>query len=93
MQEISDSALTSIVTSLKHLEELALSYCFGDITLQSFKFSIPNLRKLRLERVTRWMTNEDLFVLTQSCPNLTELKLVGCLHLNSGTEETNHLTS
>lgn len=85
MQEISDSALTSIVTSLKHLEELALSYCFGDITLQSFKFSIPNLRKLRLERVTRWMTNEDLFVLTQSCPNLTELTLVGCLHLNSGT--------
>ncbi|KAG2285469.1 hypothetical protein Bca52824_045073 [Brassica carinata] len=85
-QEISDSALTSIVTSLKHLEELALSYCFGDITLQSFKFSIPNLRKLRLERVTRWMTNEDLFVLTQSCPNLTELTLVGCLHLNSDSQ-------
>ncbi|XP_009141578.1 BTB/POZ domain-containing protein FBL11 isoform X2 [Brassica rapa] len=84
--EISDSALTSIVTSLKNLEELALSYCFGDITLQSFKFSIPNLRKLRLERVTRWMTNEDLFVLTQSCPNLTELKLVGCLHLNSDSQ-------
>ncbi|KAF2604394.1 hypothetical protein F2Q70_00028461 [Brassica cretica] len=86
MQEISDSALTSIVISLKHLEELALSYCFGDITLQSFKFSIPNLRKLRLERVTRWMTNEDLFVLTQSCPNLTELTLVGCAHLNSDSQ-------
>ncbi|KAJ0259689.1 BTB/POZ domain-containing protein FBL11 [Hirschfeldia incana] len=85
-QEISDSALMSIVTSLKHLEELALSYCFGDITLQSFRFSIPNLRKLRLERVTRWMTNEDLFVLTQSFPNLTELKLVGCAHLNSESQ-------
>ncbi|KAG2309184.1 hypothetical protein Bca52824_028932 [Brassica carinata] len=85
-QEISDSALTSIVTSLKNLEELALSYCFGDITPQSFKFSIPNLRKLRLERVTRWMTNEDLFVLTQSCPNLTELTLVGCAHLNSDSQ-------
>lgn len=84
MQEISDSALTSIVTSLKQLEELALSYCFGDITLKSFKFSMPKLRKLRLERVTRWMSNEDLFVLTQSCPNLTELTLVGCSHLNSG---------
>lgn len=85
-QEISDSALTSIVTSLKQLEELALSYCFGDITLRSFEFSIPKLRKLRLERVTRWMTNEDLFVLTQSCPNLTELTLVGCSHLNSDSQ-------
>ncbi|EOA26535.1 hypothetical protein CARUB_v10022592mg [Capsella rubella] len=82
-QEISDSALTLILTSLKHLQELALSYCFGDISIKSFKFSMPNLRKLRLERVTRWMTNDDLFVLTQSCPNLTELSLVGCLHLNS----------
>jgi hypothetical protein len=82
-QEISDSALTSVLTSLKHLQELALSYCFGEISLQSFKFSMPNLRKLRLERVTRWMTNDDLLVLTQSCPNLTELSLVGCLHLTS----------
>nr|pir hypothetical protein At2g36370 [imported] - Arabidopsis thaliana [Arabidopsis thaliana] len=73
--EISDSALTSVLTSLKHLQELALSYCFGEISLQSFKFSMPNLRKLRLERVTRWMTNDDLLVLTQSCPNLTELSL------------------
>uniref|UniRef100_A0A1J3CW77 BTB/POZ domain-containing protein FBL11 n=1 Tax=Noccaea caerulescens TaxID=107243 RepID=A0A1J3CW77_NOCCA len=85
-QEISDSALTSIVTSLKHLEELALSYCFGDISLESFKFSMLNLRKLRLERVTRWMTNDDLLVLTQSCPNLTELSLLGCLHLNSDSQ-------
>ncbi|CAH2059086.1 unnamed protein product [Thlaspi arvense] len=85
-QDISDSALTSIVTSLKHLQELALSYCFGDISLQSFKFSMPNLRKLRLERVTRWMTNDDLSVLTQSCPNLTELSLLGCLQLNSDSQ-------
>ncbi|XP_006410814.2 BTB/POZ domain-containing protein FBL11 isoform X2 [Eutrema salsugineum] len=85
-QEISDSALTSIVTSLKHLQELALSYCFGDISLQSFKLSMPSLRKLRLERVTRWMTNDDLFVLTQSCPHLTELSLLGCLHLNSDSQ-------
>ncbi|VVB02306.1 unnamed protein product [Arabis nemorensis] len=85
-QEISDSALTSIVTSLKHLKELALSYCYGDISLQSFKFSMPSLRKLRLERVTRWMTNDDLFVLTQSCPNLTELSLIGCIHLNSDAQ-------
>ncbi|XP_010505180.1 PREDICTED: BTB/POZ domain-containing protein FBL11-like isoform X7 [Camelina sativa] len=82
-QEISDSALASILTSLKHLQELALSYCFGDISIQSFKFSMPSLRKLRLERVTRWMTSDDLFILTQSCPNVTELSLVGCLHLNS----------
>ncbi|CAN8316642.1 unnamed protein product [Cochlearia groenlandica] len=85
-QEISDSALTSIVTSLKHLQELALSYCFGNISLQSFKFPMPNLKKLRLERVTRWMTNDDLVVLTKSCPNLTELSLVGCLHLNSESQ-------
>ncbi|KAL1224338.1 BTB/POZ domain-containing protein FBL11 [Cardamine amara subsp. amara] len=85
-QEITDSALTSIVTSLKHLQELALSYCFGDISLQSLKLPMLNLRKLRLERVTPWMTNDDLLVLTQSYPNLTELSLVGCSHLNSDAQ-------
>ncbi|XP_010553377.1 PREDICTED: BTB/POZ domain-containing protein FBL11 isoform X2 [Tarenaya hassleriana] len=85
-QDISDSALTNIMTSLKHLQELALCYCFGDISMLGFKFPIPNLRKLRLERVTRWMTSDDLFVLTQSCPNLIELSLVGCVLLNSGCQ-------
>lgn len=45
---------------------------------------MPNLRKLRLERVTPWMTNDELAILTQNCVNLVELSLLGCRLLNSG---------
>ncbi|XP_027350057.1 BTB/POZ domain-containing protein FBL11 isoform X2 [Abrus precatorius] len=82
-QVISDTTVTKFVTSLINLQVLALCYCFGDISMSSFKFPMQNLRKLRLERVTPWMTNDDLVVLTQNCRNLVELSLLGCPLLNS----------
>lgn len=85
-QVISDRALRNIVESLRHLQVLALCYCLGEITPLSFKSSMPNLRKLRLERVTPWMTNDDLVILTQNCANLIELSLVGCRLLNSDSQ-------
>nr|KYP71091.1 LRR and BTB/POZ domain-containing protein FBL11 [Cajanus cajan] len=77
-QVISDIVVINLITSLKNLQELAMCYCFGDISMSSFKFPMQNLTKLRLERVTRWMTNDDLVVLTQNCRNLVELSLLGC---------------
>ncbi|XP_048225794.1 BTB/POZ domain-containing protein FBL11 isoform X5 [Ricinus communis] len=82
-QVISDAIVINFMTSLKHLELLSLCYCLGDISISSFKNSIPNLRKLKLERVTPWMTNNDLVVLTQNFVNLVEFSLVGCRHLTS----------
>lgn len=84
LQVISDSIMDRIMTSLRQLRALALCYCLGDISISSFKFSLPNLRKLRLERVTPWMTNDDLVILTQHCANLVELSLLGCTLLNAG---------
>ncbi|KAJ8570782.1 hypothetical protein K7X08_037754 [Anisodus acutangulus] len=51
--------------------------------------SAPRLRKLKLERVSAQMTNDDLLTLTQNCMNLTELSLVGCRFLNSGLWRSN----
>ncbi|XP_028782342.1 BTB/POZ domain-containing protein FBL11 isoform X2 [Neltuma alba] len=86
-QVISDSVLVNIATSLTNLQELALCYCFGDLSISSFKFFTRNLRKLRLKRVTPWMTNDDLDVLTQNCRNLVELSLLGCPLLNSADSQ------
>ncbi|KAI8560126.1 hypothetical protein RHMOL_Rhmol04G0231700 [Rhododendron molle] len=86
-QVISDRVLINIMESLKHLQVLALCYCLGEISPLSFKFSMPNLRKLRLERVTPWMTNDHLVILTQNCANLTELLLLGCRLLNSDSQQ------
>ncbi|XP_037491020.1 BTB/POZ domain-containing protein FBL11 isoform X2 [Jatropha curcas] len=77
-QVISDTTIVKITVSLRHLKVLALCYCLGDISISSFKNSMENLRKLRLERVTPWMTDNDLVVLTQNCTNLVEFSLVGC---------------
>ncbi|KAE9455755.1 hypothetical protein C3L33_12341, partial [Rhododendron williamsianum] len=85
-QVISDRVLINIMESLRHLQVLALCYCLGEISPLSFKFSMPNLRKLRLERVTPWMTNDHLVILTQNCANLTELLLLGCRLLNSDSQ-------
>ncbi|XP_073222114.1 BTB/POZ domain-containing protein FBL11 isoform X2 [Cicer arietinum] len=84
---ISDIIVTKLTTSLMNLQVLALCYCFGDISMSSFKFPMQNLRKLRLERVTPWMTNEDLIILTQNCRNLVELSLLGCPLLNSDSQQ------
>ncbi|CAL1373049.1 unnamed protein product [Linum trigynum] len=82
-QLISDDTIASITTSLRHLQTLALSYCLGDVSVSSFRQSLPHLTNLRLERVTPWMTNDDLAVLTQNCANIRELTLVGCRLLDA----------
>ncbi|KAF4368234.1 hypothetical protein F8388_022867 [Cannabis sativa] len=86
-QVISDSIIVNIMESLRNLQVLALCYCFGDISIAAFKFFMPNLRKLQLERVNPWMTNEDLVILTQSFPNLAELSLLGCPLLDSDSQQ------
>lgn len=86
-QVISDSIVINLVQSLRNLQVLAVSYCFGELSSLSFQFSMPNLRKLKLERVTQWMTNTDLIALTQSCANLVELSLLGCRLLNSESQD------
>ncbi|OMO82139.1 hypothetical protein CCACVL1_12065 [Corchorus capsularis] len=85
-QVISDCIIIDIITSLMQLQTLALCYCHGDISISSFNTSMPNLRKLRLERVTPWMTNNDLVLLTQNCVNLVDLALIGCKLLNSDAQ-------
>lgn len=86
-QVISDSIMKNIIASLRGLQVLALCYCLGDISISSFKFSMPNLRKLKLERVTPWMDSDDLVCLTQNCANLTELSLRGCPLINSDSQQ------
>ena len=86
LQVISDTFIMNILAYLRNLGVLALCYCLGDISMLSFSLSMQNLRKLRLERETPWMTNNDLVILTQNCANLDELSLLGCKLLNSGQE-------
>ncbi|XAR69719.1 hypothetical protein NMG60_11001420 [Bertholletia excelsa] len=86
-QVISDSIFTNIVRSLRNLQVLALCHCLGEISPTSFKFSMSSLRKLKLERVTPWMTNDDLAILTQNCAYLVELSLLGCRLLNSDSQQ------
>lgn len=69
---------------MQHLRFLALCYCFGGISSLTFKTRIPNLRNLKLERVTPWMTNEELAILAENCADLVELSLVGCPLLDFG---------
>ncbi|CAI9097792.1 OLC1v1034284C1 [Oldenlandia corymbosa var. corymbosa] len=86
-QVISDSVLVSVMQSFEQLQVLALCYCSGEISSLSFQFSMPSLRKLKLERVAAWMTNADLVILTQSCMNLVELSLTGCKRLNAESQD------
>ncbi|XP_057951529.1 BTB/POZ domain-containing protein FBL11 isoform X2 [Malania oleifera] len=85
-QVISDRIVKNLMESLRHLKVLSLCYCIGDISSLSLIFCMPNLRKLKLERVTPWMTNDDLVLLSKSCANLTELSLLGCTLLNSDSQ-------
>ncbi|KAL3646853.1 hypothetical protein CASFOL_009397 [Castilleja foliolosa] len=89
-QVISDSAITNIITNLPHLQVLSLCHCLGGISSLRFKLRMPNLRNLKLERVTRWMTNEDLATLAENCVNLVKLSLIGCPLLDS---EAQHVIS
>lgn len=85
-QVISDDVVKKLIGSLRYLQVLALCHCLGEISPASFMFKMPNLRKLQLERVTPWMTNDDLATLVQNCPNLVELFLVGCRLLDSDSQ-------
>ncbi|XP_047333448.1 BTB/POZ domain-containing protein FBL11 [Impatiens glandulifera] len=86
-QVISDSFITSITNSLSHLQVLSLCHCLGEISALSSSLRMPNLRKLRLQRVTPRMNNADLIVLSQNCRNLVELSLSGCKLLNPDSQE------
>ncbi|KAJ8479048.1 hypothetical protein OPV22_022775 [Ensete ventricosum] len=86
-QVISDSIFRSIQESLKNLKVLQLCCCLGDLTSFACKISMPQLRILRLEWVTPWMTNNDLAVLTKNCPNVIEFSLSGCKLLDSASQE------
>ncbi|XP_042436539.1 BTB/POZ domain-containing protein FBL11-like isoform X1 [Zingiber officinale] len=86
-QVISDSILRSFGESLKNLRVLHLCCCLGDLTSFHFTSGMHLLRILRLERVTPWMTNEDLSVLTQNCPLVLEFSLTGCKLLDSASQK------
>ncbi|XP_059646730.1 BTB/POZ domain-containing protein FBL11 isoform X2 [Cornus florida] len=86
-QVISDCIVINIMENLRYLQVLALCYCLGEMSSLSFKCNMPNLRKLRLQRVTPWMTNDDLSILTQNCGKLIELSLLGCRLLNSDSQQ------
>lgn len=83
-QVISDHLIVNLLESLRHLKSFVMCHCLGETSSSIFKVSMPNLRKLRLERVAPWMNNADLVTLGQNCENLSELSLVGCRLLNSG---------
>ncbi|PIA25214.1 hypothetical protein AQUCO_12200001v1 [Aquilegia coerulea] len=87
-QVISDCIVKTIVESLRQLRVLGLCHCLGDLSPLGVHISMPNLRKLRLERVIPWMTNDDLVILTQNCTSLIELSLSGCRQLNSDSQRT-----
>ncbi|KAJ0726600.1 putative chromatin remodeling & transcription regulator BTB-POZ family [Helianthus annuus] len=86
-QVISDDLIVNMLESLRHLKSLALCHCLGETSSLSFKVSMPNLRKLRLERVAPWMRNADLISLSQNCANLIELSLLGCRLLDSESQK------
>ncbi|CAI9290694.1 unnamed protein product [Lactuca saligna] len=83
----SDDIIINMLESLKHLKSFSLCHCLGEISSLSFKVRMPNLRKMRLERVAPWMNNVDLVNLTHNCANLIELSLLGCPLLNSESQK------
>ena len=73
-----------LLETQRNLQALSLCYCMGDLSPFSLMYSMPTLRKLKLERVTPWMTNDHLTRMTHDFPAIIELSLVGCTHLNVG---------
>ncbi|KAK1439449.1 hypothetical protein QVD17_05267 [Tagetes erecta] len=86
-QVISDDLIVNMLESLHHLKSFALCHCLGKTSSWSLNASMPNLRKLRLERVSPWMSNADLISLSHNCANLMELSLLGCRLLNSESQK------
>ncbi|WVZ67277.1 hypothetical protein U9M48_016380 [Paspalum notatum var. saurae] len=85
-QVISDRVVRNLLESAMNLEVLCLHYCLGSLTSLSIQTKAPALRILRLQRVTPWMTNDDLTILTENC-NLVELSLSGCKLLDSNSQD------
>ncbi|KAI3838823.1 hypothetical protein MKX03_002599 [Papaver bracteatum] len=85
-QVISDDLVINLLKSLRCLQVMGLCYCLGDLSPGIFHCSVPNLKVLNLERVTPWMTNEDLVNLSKNCKNLVELSLSGCALLDSDSQ-------
>uniref|UniRef100_J3L890 Uncharacterized protein n=1 Tax=Oryza brachyantha TaxID=4533 RepID=J3L890_ORYBR len=85
-QMISDKVVRNLLESSMKLRVLCLYSCLGNLTSFSFQTKAPALRILRLERITPWMTNDDLAVLIQNY-NLVELSLSGCQLLDSSSQE------
>ncbi|XP_021728708.1 BTB/POZ domain-containing protein FBL11 isoform X2 [Chenopodium quinoa] len=86
-QVISDTSIMNLLGTLRNLQALSICYCIGDVSPLCLNHSVPNLRKLNLERVTPWMTNDDLTLLVQNFANLVELSLVGCMHLGVDSQQ------
>ncbi|KAL9238856.1 hypothetical protein vseg_013228 [Gypsophila vaccaria] len=81
-QVISDAVITNLLVTSRKLQALSICYCIGDVSPLALNCKALHLRKLKLERVTPWMTNDNLALLTENCANLMELSLVGCIRLD-----------
>ncbi|GAB2300695.1 hypothetical protein Dimus_034733 [Dionaea muscipula] len=86
-QIVSDDTLVKLIETLRNLRELEICNCIGDISLLSFSSNMPFLRRLKLERATPWMTNDDLALLTRNCANLVEVSLIGCMQLDADAQK------
>ncbi|KAK9755348.1 hypothetical protein RND81_01G019000 [Saponaria officinalis] len=86
-QVISDVVIMNLLVTLRKLQALSVCYCIGDLSPLFLNCKASYLRKLKLERVTPWMTNDDLALLTQNCANLMELSLVGCTRLDVDAQQ------
>ncbi|CAM6032829.1 unnamed protein product [Sphagnum compactum] len=86
-QVISDEGMMSMLQELKGLHTLELRHCLGQISRESIRMFKGgcglNLTCLRLERVTPWMEDSDVLLLSSTCPGLCHLSFVGCQCLTS----------
>lgn len=87
-QVISDEGMMSMLQDLKGLHTLELQHCLGQISRESIRMFKGgcglSLTCLRLERVTPWMEDSDVLLLSSTCPGLCRLSFVGCQCLTSG---------
>lgn len=92
-QVISDEGMMSMLQELKCLHTLELQHCLGQISRESIRMFKGgcglNLTCLRLERVTPWMEDSDVLLLSSTCPGLCRLSFVGCQCLTSGEWNVN----
>ncbi len=92
-QVISDEGMMSMLQDLKGLHTLELQHCLGQISRESIRMFKGgcglSLTCLRLERVTPWMEDSDVLLLSSTCPGLCRLSFVGCQCLTSGEWNVN----